>query len=140
MKFAATLSCLGIFALATVPAMAGITVNSPTNGEQVSSPFKLDMTASVCSSNPVTAVGYSLDSSSQTSTWKAQYIDGPVSAPGGWHTLHVKAWNDKGEVCVVDVSIDVVSDSGRQRRSVGGSFRRGRSRRYPDAERLAENP
>lgn len=115
MKFPAFVSplCL-ILALAAAPAVAQITVNSPTNGEHVSSPFKLDMTAGTCSSDPVSAVGYSLDNSSQTSHWNAQYIDGPVGAPGGWHTLHVKAWNSKGEVCVVDVSIDVVAvgDSG----------------------------
>jgi hypothetical protein len=66
------------------------------------------MTASTCSSKPVSAVGYSLDNSSSTSSWPAQYINGPVGAPSGWHTLHVKVWNDTGGVCVTDVSIDVV--------------------------------
>jgi hypothetical protein len=32
-----------------------------------------------------------------------------VAAPSGWHTLHVKVWNDKGGACVTDVSIDVVA-------------------------------
>lgn len=92
---------------ATIAAMAQTTINSPTNGEAVSSPFTLNMSASVCSGKAVTGVGYSLDNSAQTSSWKAQYIDGPVGAPDGWHTLHVKVWNTAGAVCVTDVSIDV---------------------------------
>lgn len=107
MKLIRNLSCIClVLAAAMIPALAQTVVNSPTNGEQVSSPFTLNMTASTCSSLPVSAVGYSLDSSS-TSSWPAQYIDGPVAAPSGWHTLHVKVWNDKGGVCVTDISIDV---------------------------------
>lgn len=101
-------ACLALAAVAC-PAPAQTVITSPTNGEQVSSPFTLDMSASTCSSLPVTAVGYSLDNSSNTSSWPVQYIDGPVGAPGGWHTLHVKVWNDKGAVCVTDVSVDVTS-------------------------------
>ena len=108
MKLIRNLSCIClVLATAMIPALAQMVVNSPTNGEQVSSPFTLNMTASTCSSLPVSAVGYSLDSSSSTSSWPAQSIDGPVSAPSGWHTLHVKVWNDKGGICVTDISIDV---------------------------------
>jgi hypothetical protein len=98
--------CL-VLATAMVPALAQTVITSPTNGEQVSSPFTLNMTASTCSSQPVSAVGYSLDNSGNTSSWPAQYINGPVAAPSGWHTLHVKVWNGGGGVCVTDVSIDV---------------------------------
>lgn len=98
-----------MLAMATASAPAQTTIVSPTNGEQVSSPFTLNMWANSCSSLPVSAVGYSLDSSSNTSSWPTWYIDGPVAAPGGWHTLHVKVWNDKGGACVTDVSIDVAS-------------------------------
>lgn len=110
MKLIWSLSC-ALLALATaaVPALAQTVVTSPTNGEQVSSPFTLNMTASTCSSAPVSAVGYSLDSSSNTSSWPAQYIDGPVAAPSGSHTLHVKVWNNAGGVCVTDVAINVDS-------------------------------
>jgi hypothetical protein len=99
-------ACIALIA-AAVPAFAQTVITSPTNGEQVSSPFNLNMTASSCSSKPVSGVGYSLDNSSSTSSWPAQYIDGPVGAPSGWHTLHVKVWNDVGGVCVTDISIDV---------------------------------
>jgi hypothetical protein len=108
MKLIWNLSC-ACMTLATVviPALAQTNITSPTNGQQVSSPFTLDMNASTCSSQPVTAVGYSLDNSGNTSSWPVQYINGPVAAPSGWHTLHVKVWNGAGAVCVTDVSIDV---------------------------------
>lgn len=106
---------------AAIPAVAQTTINSPTNGEQVSSPFTLDMTATSCSSLPVSAVGYSLDNSSQTSSWNATYIDGPVAAPSGSHTLHVKVWNDKGGVCVTDVTIDVVTGASASTSTSGGA-------------------
>jgi hypothetical protein len=110
MKFVAILTTLIVMlAAAAGSAVAQTSINSPTNGEQVSSPFTLNMTASTCSSQPVSAVGYSLDSSAQTSSWNATYIDGPVGAPSGSHTLHVKAWGDKGAVCVADVTIDVTA-------------------------------
>jgi len=98
-----------VLAIAAIPGLAQTVITSPTNGEQVSSPFTLNMTATTCSSKPVSAVGYSLDNSGSTSIWSAQYIDGPVGAPSGSHTLHVKVWNNAGGVCVTDVSIDVDS-------------------------------
>lgn len=104
-------ACLAIVA-AAVPVCAQTDVVSPTNNEQVSSPFTLNMTASSCSSKPVTAVGYSLDSSSSTSSWPVDYINGPVAAPSGWHTLHVKVWNGSGGICVTDISVDVTSTAG----------------------------
>lgn len=93
---------------ATVPAMAGVNVNSPTAGEQVSSPFKLSAWATSCSSHSVTALGYSFDSSSDTTIIDGQSIDTSIDGPSGHHTLHVKAWAN-GHVCVADVDIDVVS-------------------------------
>jgi hypothetical protein len=101
-------ACLAL-AAAAIPALAQTDVISPTNNEQVSSPFTLDMTASSCSSKPVTAVGYSLDNSSNTSSWPVNYIDGPVAAPSGSHVLHVKVWNSSGAVCVTDISINVTA-------------------------------
>lgn len=102
-----SLACLILIAV-VLPARAGTAVSSPNNGEQVRSPFNLTMYADTCSGLPVTSVGYSLDSSSSTQAFAGQKMNGPVSAPSGWHVLHIKAWNDKGGVCVTDVSIDVV--------------------------------
>lgn len=100
-----------LFALWTSPLLAQITIVSPTNGQQVSSPFTLNMWADSCDGNSVGAVGYSLDDSSSTSAWNDWYIDGPVTAPSGWHTLHVKVWDVYGDPCDTDVSINVTSAS-----------------------------
>ena len=125
MRFAANLSlvCLMLATLA-VPAFSQTNLYSPTNGSTVSSPFTLNVNANSCSSHPVTAIGYSLDNSAQTSSWPANYINGPVGSPSGWHTLHVKVWNSYGGVCVTDVSIDVVATattSSASTSSSGGS-------------------
>ncbi len=96
-----------MLATASLATMAQTTIISPSNNQQVSSPFTLNMSASTCSSKTVTAVGYSLDNSTQTSAWNANYINGPVAAPSGWHTLHVKVWNGSGGICVTDIPIDV---------------------------------
>jgi hypothetical protein len=88
--------------------MAGVNVNSPSTGDQVSSPFKLSAWASSCSSHNVTAMGYSFDGSSDTTIIDSQSIDTSIDGPTGHHTLHVKAWAS-GHVCLADVDIDVVS-------------------------------
>lgn len=90
----------------TVPAMASVTVYSPSSGEQVTSPFKLSAIATNCGSTDVVAMGYSFDSSSDTTVIKGQTIDASIDAPSGPHILKVKAWGP-GVVCVQDVAINV---------------------------------
>ena len=95
----------------TVPALAGIVVNQPTSGVSVASPFKLSASASTCSSSSVVTMGYSFDSSSNTTVIKGQSIDTSVSSSTGSHTLHVKAWGSNGASCVTSISIDVTGSS-----------------------------
>jgi hypothetical protein len=106
MKF---LPCtLLIAALSAVPAFASVTVNSPQNGETVSSPFAVNAYATSCSNQAVRSIGYSLDSSSDTTIFKGSTsIDTNVSAKLGTHTLHVKSWGTGGAACVTDVAIKV---------------------------------
>jgi hypothetical protein len=92
-----------------IPALASVTVSSPANKEQVGSPFNLSATAANCSSEAVASMGYSLDSSSDTTVVDGVYIDTTVAAGDGAHTLHVKAWGDKGSSCVTDVAITVAT-------------------------------
>jgi len=96
-----------ILTLCAGSAFAGVHVSSPGNGATVSSPFTLSAWAADCSSQPIAAIGYSFDNSTSNRRFHAASIDGPVSAPVGWHTLHVKAWGIKGAACVTDVSIEV---------------------------------
>lgn len=110
------LSCSLIFAAITftAPAFAAVSISSPGNGADVSSPFSLSADSASCSGQPVSAIGYSFDSSSQTSVVNGTSIDAKVSAGTGTHTLHVKSWGDKGASCVSDVTITVsggVSDA-----------------------------
>ena len=92
-------------------AMADVTVSSPGNGSQVSSPIQLSASASECSNLSVTAMGYSLDSSTDTTIVDETSITAQVPANPGSHTIHVKAWNTQGGVCVSDVTVTVVASS-----------------------------
>jgi hypothetical protein len=95
------------FFVFTAPLFAGVNVSSPSSGESVSSPFSLSANSSSCSSQPTSAMGYSLDSSSETTMVHSTSIDAKVSASTGTHKLHVKAWGNAGAVCVTDVGITV---------------------------------
>lgn len=94
----------------SIPAMAGVTINSPANNSDVSSPFTLSASAATCSSQNVSSMGYSFDSSSDTTVFSGkQTIDASIGSSSGTHTLHVKAWGDKGSSCVTDVVVNVQS-------------------------------
>jgi hypothetical protein len=54
-------------------------------------------------------MGYSLDSSTDTTMVDKQGISADIPASTGEHTIHVKAWNASGAVCVEDVTVDVTS-------------------------------
>jgi hypothetical protein len=101
-------------AILTIPAMAGVNVNSPSNNSDVSSPFTLSASASTCSSQNVATMGYSFDSSSETTVIKSQSIDASISSGSGTHTLHVKAWGENGSSCVTDVVLNVSSGPGTE--------------------------
>jgi hypothetical protein len=101
---------LPVLVALAIPAFANPTVSSPGSGA-VSSPFTLSANASTCSNQPVSAMGYSLDNSSNTTVVKGTSIDTSVSATTGNHTLHVKSWGNQGASCVTDVAIDVTGSA-----------------------------
>jgi hypothetical protein len=103
------LSLVSLLVVLVTPAFAGVTVSSPGNGTEVSSPFQLYADASACSSQSVSTMGFSLDSSTDTTVIDNNSVNAKVSASVGKHTLHVKAWGDQGASCVTDVSITVGS-------------------------------
>jgi hypothetical protein len=98
-----------ILFISTATAFASVTINSPQNGESVSSPFTLTAYATACSYQPLSAMGYSFDYGDTTILNGSTSIDTKVSASLGTHTLHVKSWGDQGAVCVADVTITVAS-------------------------------
>jgi hypothetical protein len=108
LKIAHKLSVISsLLALTAVPAFANPTISSPGNGADVSSPFTLSADASTCSSQPISAMGYSFDNSSDTTISSGTSIDKQVSSSSGTHILHIKAWGNKDAVCVTDVTVNV---------------------------------
>ncbi len=94
-----------------VPALAAVTVTSPANGAALTSPFNLIASANPCSSQPVTSMGYSFDSSATTTFIYSASVAAQVSAAAGVHVLHVKSWGNQGASCVTNVTITVTQAS-----------------------------
>lgn len=107
MKFVNKLSFASLLLSLALPAFANPTVNSPYNGSTVSTPFTLSADDSSCSGQPVSAMGYSLDASTSTTTVNGSAINASVSTSVGGHTLHVKSWGNKGAACDTDVAVTV---------------------------------
>lgn len=94
------------------PVFPYVTVSTPSNGSQVSSPFALKATASSCSSQAISAMGYSLDNNTSTTVIYSTVVNTSVAASLGSHVLHVKSWGNQGASCVTDVSITVAAGAG----------------------------
>jgi len=91
------------------PAFPDVAVNTPTNGAKVASLFLLYATASPCSAQQISAMGYSFDNSTGTFIVYGSTINTEVSTPLlGTHVLHVKSWGNLGASCVTDVTLEVV--------------------------------
>jgi hypothetical protein len=88
-------------------AFAAVTVNNPSNGSAVSTPFNLSASASSCSLQNISAMGYSLDNSASTIVVKGSSMNVSVGAATGAHTLHVKSWGSQGASCVTDVAVTI---------------------------------
>ena len=93
-------------AASVVPASA-ITVTTPANGAQVTSPFTLIASANTCGSQPTAAMGYSIDYGA-TAIVPASF-SAMVIAGSGQHILHVKCWGAGGAADDADLNISVVS-------------------------------
>jgi hypothetical protein len=96
-------------AMFAAPALAGVTVSSPSSGADVSSPFSLSASAVSCSSQHVDSMAYSLDRGTNALVVKGAAIQADVIASPGAHTLKVKAWGSGGAACVAYVAVTVVS-------------------------------
>ena len=104
--FAVALALVASTASAFANAQSGIVVTSPASGSTVGIPFVLTATASPCSSQPIAAMGYSVDEGNTTAVF-ATSINTQVTASSGSHMLHVKSWGNQGSGCVTDVPITV---------------------------------
>lgn len=122
---------LALFGAATTA--SAITVKSPANGEQVTSPFRLVATTNSCGFEDAVSIGYSLDSGKTImvptsftaslptregphifhlrgglSTIVPDSVSAMVVAGEGPHTLHVVCWGPQGVTRSVAESITVV--------------------------------
>lgn len=93
------------------PAFSSVTTTTPTAGASISSPFALSASATPCSSQPIAAMGYSLDNSTNTTIVNAATLNATVSASVGTHTLHVKSWGNQGASCVESLAINVIQSA-----------------------------
>jgi hypothetical protein len=107
-NFALLLSAAALVCAA--PAFANVTITSPDAGAEVVSPFHLVATASECSSQIITSVGYSIDNSNNWTIDRGSSIDTDVASITGAHTVYVKSWGQRGAVCETPVAIIVVPD------------------------------
>jgi hypothetical protein len=102
---------LFFFSLSTLaaPALAVVNINSPSNGDSVSSPFTLTADASTCSSERVDAITYSLDNGADLDAVNGTFLEAKVSAGLGAHIVHVKAWGTEGALCVSEIKVTVTN-------------------------------
>jgi hypothetical protein len=91
-----------------VPAYANVTVYSPGENAKVVSPFWLSAAASPCSSQPIAAMGYSFDNSSNTTIVNGAAVTATIGVATGAHVLHIKSWGNQGASCVSSLSLRVV--------------------------------
>jgi hypothetical protein len=96
-----------VWGLCSLPAWAQVIVNYPANGAVVASQFSLSASDSTCSGQPVSAMGFSLDSSGNNTFVYSTSIYSSVTASAGAHTLHIKAWGNAGSACDTDVAVTV---------------------------------
>jgi hypothetical protein len=96
-----------LFAASAASAFAGVNISQPQNRAQVQSPFTLSASASNCSSQRVTSIGYALDSMADPTTVSGSSLNVQVSASAGAHTLYVVAYGPRRATCVAQAAITV---------------------------------
>lgn len=74
----------------TAPHTQAITVSTPSNGSQLTSPFTVTASTSTCGGVAAVAMAYSIDSG--TDVIEPTSFSAKVSATPGSHVLHVKCW------------------------------------------------
>lgn len=93
------------------PATQAITVSTPSNGAQLTSPFTVTASTTTCAGVTAASMGYSIDSG--TAVIEPTSFSAKVSAAPGTHVLHVKCWgqNTHAEVLMnIAVQAALVSD------------------------------
>ena len=87
-----------------------VAISQPTGLNSLVSPFTLVANGSQCKSQPITAFGWSIDTSTSTAVVSGSSMNTQVTSPIGMHTVHVKTWGNAGSTCVNDLTVNVVPD------------------------------
>ena len=86
---------------------AAIEVTSPSQGAQVDSPFTLNASATSCSSQSVSSIGYTIDNTLTPVLVNGNDLVTQVAPSAGVHVLHIHAWGNDGATCSTDLSVVV---------------------------------
>ena len=95
--------------LCAAPGFASVTIVTPVSGATVSKTFSLQASASPCSNQAISAMGYALDSGA-TLVVKGASLSASVTASTGSHVLHLKSWGTQGAFCNAAASVTVSGD------------------------------
>lgn len=117
----------GAFCKKDVNITAGVdvAVSSPANNSQVSSPFTLTASSTMCKGQSTASMAYSFDDQTDTIFNGATSINTSASTSSGAHVLRVKAWGSSGAFCETDLNItvgDVVVTTPANNASVPSTF------------------
>jgi len=93
-------------ALCASPALA-ITVITPVNGAQLTSPFTLTANTINCGSQPAFSMGYSIDYGATAIV--STNFNAVVIAGTGPHILHVKCWGSQGAAADQQMNINILA-------------------------------
>lgn len=85
-----------------------VAVSQPAVSAELVSPFTLVASGTQCESQPIAAMGFSIDNSTTTTIVNGSSLNSAVSSATGAHTLHVKSWGNGGSSCVSNVAVSVV--------------------------------
>ena len=97
-----------VSAAAAAVLFTDVAVSQPEQGVGLVSPFTLAATGTQCQSQPIAAMGFSIDNSTATTIINGSSVNSAVTSALGSHALHVKSWGNKGSSCVLNVLIIVV--------------------------------
>jgi hypothetical protein len=100
-----------LFISLSIPSLASVTINSPSNESEVKSPIAISAFADRCSTQDVAAMSFSLDSSPDATISSGAFLETSMVSPPGVHTLHITSMGEKGSVCVSEVTFTVKPDA-----------------------------
>jgi len=97
-----------VSAAVAAPLFTDVAVSQPAANAELVSPFTLIAGGTQCESQPIAAMGFSIDNSSATSVVYGAAVNAPVTSTTGAHVLHVKSWGNQGAGCDTDIAINVM--------------------------------